>query len=190
MKFIKGFLIGVVLLFIVNFFMGFMDKCTLSNVKGMLASSDTTEVKTDSVGENVINLNIAKYLQDKYGADSLLVETISVPSNIYEYYVSGVKGSRKFDNPNERVKKVTFKNGNDEYRILVIYTCNDGVIKAVENDMSPIDTIHPIENDPNPIQPSQIHSEERKDSIKNNPNNKNIGTPTRENNDFDNEDDV
>lgn len=190
MNFFKGFVIGCVLFFVMNFFIGFMNKCTLENVKSMLADKDTTEVKVDSIGEDVINLNIAKYLQGKYGADSLLVETISVPSSIYEYYVSGIKGTRKFDNPNERVKKVTFKKGNDEYRILVIYTCNDGVIKAVENDMSPIDTIHPIENDPNPIQPSQIQNEDRKDSIKSNPNNRNIGTPTKDNADFNNESDV
>ena len=190
MKFFKGFLIGAILLFIVNFFMGFMDKCTLTSVKGMFTDKDTADIKVDSISEDVINLNIAKYLQSKYGADSLMIETISVPSTIYEYYVSGIKGTRKFDNPNERVKKVTFKKGSDEYRILVIYTCNDGVVKVVENDTSPINTINPIENDPHPIQPSQIPNAERNDSIKNNPNNRDIGTPTNGNGDFNNESDV
>lgn len=166
MKYCKGFLVGAIILFVANFFFGFMNNCTLSSVKELFSSKDSCEVKKDSVDEDIVNLNIAKYLQEKYGCDSLMVETISIPSSTYEYYVSGVKGIRKFDGTNERVKKVSFKKGDNLYRINVIYDCVDGNIKVVENDESPINTIHPIVNDPNPIQPSEIKEEEEKDSIK------------------------
>ena len=166
MKYCKGFLVGAIILFVVNFFFGFMDNCTLSSLKESFSSKDSCEVKTDSVGEEVVNLNIAKYLQGKYGGDSLMVEAISIPSSTYEYYVSGVKGTRKLDDPNDRVKKVSFKKGDSLYRIIVIYNCIDGIIKVVENDESPINTIHPIVNEPNPIQPSDIKKEEEKDSVK------------------------
>ena len=168
MKYCKGFLVGAIILFIANFFFGFMNNCTLSSVKESFYSKDSCEVKKDSVDEEVVNLNIAKYLQEKYGGDSLMVETISIPSSTYEYYVSGVKGTRKLEGTNDRVKKVSFKKGDDLYRINVIYDCVDGNIKVVENDESPINTIHPIVNDPNPIQPSEIREEEKKekDSVK------------------------
>ena len=89
MKYCKGFLVGAIILFVVNFFFGFMDNCTLSSLKESFSPKDSCEVKKDSVGEEVVNLNIAKYLQEKYGGDSLMVETISIPSSTYEYYVSG-----------------------------------------------------------------------------------------------------
>lgn len=166
MKYCKGFLVGAIILFIANFFFGFMDNCTLSSLRESFSSKDSCEVKKDSVGEEVVNLNIAKYLQEKYGGDSLMVEAISIPSSTYEYYVSGVKGTRKLDDPNDRVKKVSFKKCDSLYRIIVIYNCIDGSIKVVENDESPINTIHPIVNEPNPIQPSEIKEEEEKDSVK------------------------
>ena len=64
------------------------------------------------------------------------------------------------------------KKGNDYskhyvFSHLFFYNCIDGIIKVVENDESPINTIHPIVNEPNPIQPSEIKKEEEKDSVKN-----------------------
>ena len=93
MKYCKGFLVGAIILFVVNFFFGFMDNCTLSSLKESFSPKDSCEVKKDSVGEEVVNLNIAKYLQEKYGGDSLMVETISIPSSTYEYYVSAKEQS-------------------------------------------------------------------------------------------------
>ena len=55
MKFFKGFLIGAILLFILNFFMGFMDKCTLTSVNGMFTDKDTADIKVDSISEHAID---------------------------------------------------------------------------------------------------------------------------------------
>ena len=64
MKYCKGSLVGALILFIANFFFGFMNNCTLSSVKESFSSKDSCEVKKDSVDEEVVNLNIAKYLQE------------------------------------------------------------------------------------------------------------------------------
>lgn len=190
MNYFKGFIFGIVLLVVANFFGGFLDKCTLTTVKGLINHNDSTEIKVDSVGEDVVNLNIAKYLQGKYGADSLMITSVSVPSTVYEYYVSGIKGVRKLDNPSDRVKKVTFTKGKDEFRIMVVYDSSNGEVKAVENDSSPVNTINPIQTEPNPIQPSQIQTDTTK-TQKPNENNQDIGKPTRQNNGgFNNESDV
>ena len=65
MKYCKGFLVGAIILFVVNFFFGFMDNCTLSSLKESFSPKDSCEVKKDSVGEEVVNLNIEKYLYIK-----------------------------------------------------------------------------------------------------------------------------
>lgn len=190
MNYFKGIFVGIVLLLVANFFGGFLDKCTLSSVKGLMAHNDSTEVKVDSVGEDVVNLNIAKYLQGKYGADSLMITSVSVPSTVYEYYVSGIRGVRKLDSPTDRVKKVTFTKGASQFRIMVIYDSSNGEVKVVENDTSPVNTINPIQTEPNPIQPSQIQADSAK-AQKPNENNQDIGNPTKQNNGgFNNESDV
>lgn len=179
--FLKGFLIGALLLFIGNFFFEFMDKCTYSNAKSYVNAKLGNEEVSDTIAEADINLNIAKELQKNYGADSLIVTSISKPSKQYEYYVSGVKGVKDLDDVSHRVKNVGFNKGNLAYKVIVIYNSVDGTIVRIENDNTPTQvvevqpikpTAQPSVQSPTvaPIAPAQ------KDTTT--ANNQNIGTPT------------
>ena len=179
--FFKGFLIGALLLFIGNFFFEFMDKCTYSSAKSYVNAKLGNEEVSDTLAEADINLNIAKELQKNYGADSLIVTSISKPSKQYEYYVSGVKGVKDLDDVSHRVKNVGFNKGNLAYKVIVIYNSVDGEIVRIENDNTPTQvvevqpikpTAQPSVQSPTvaPIAPAQ------KDTTT--ANNQNIGTPT------------
>jgi hypothetical protein len=179
--FLKGFLIGVLLLFIGNFFFEFMDKCTYSSAKSYVNAKLGNEEVSDTIAEADINLNIAKELQKNYGADSLIVTSISKPSKQYEYYISGVKGVKDLDDVSHRVKNVGFNKGNLAYKVIVIYNSVDGTIVRIENDNTPTQvvevqpikpTAQPSVQSPTvaPIAPAQ------KDTTT--ANNQNIGTPT------------
>ena len=179
--FFKGFLIGALLLFIGNFFFEFMDKCTYSSAKSYVNAKLGNEEVSDTLAEADINLNIAKELQKNYGADSLIVTSISKPSKQYEYYVSGVKGVKDLDDVSHRVKNVGFNKGNLAYKVIVIYNSVDGSIVRIENDNTPTQvvevqpikpTAQPSVQSPTvaPIAPAQ------KDTTT--ANNQNIGTPT------------
>lgn len=179
--FFKGFLVGALLLFIGNFFFEFMDKCTYSSAKSYVNAKLGNEEVSDTLAEADINLNIAKELQKNYGADSLIVTSISKPSKQYEYYVSGVKGVKDLDDVSHRVKNVGFNKGNLAYKVIVIYNSVDGSIVRIENDNTPTQvvevqpikpTAQPSVQSPTvaPIAPAQ------KDTTT--ANNQNIGTPT------------
>lgn len=179
--FFKGFLIGALLLFIGNFFFEFMNKCTYSSAKSYVNAKLGNEEVSDTLAEADINLNIAKELQKNYGADSLIVTSISKPSKQYEYYVSGVKGVKDLDDVSHRVKNVGFNKGNLAYKVIVIYNSVDGKIVRIENDNTPAQvvevqpikpTAQPSVQSPTvaPIAPAQ------KDTTT--ANNQNIGTPT------------
>lgn len=179
--FLKGFFIGALLLFIGNFFFEFMDKCTYSSAKSYVNAKLGNEEVSDTISEADINLNIAKELQKNYGADSLIVTSISKPSKQYEYYVSGVKGVKDLDDVSHRVKNVGFNKGNLAYKVIVIYNSVDGTIVRIENDNTPTQvvevqpikpTAQPSVQSPTvaPIAPAQ------KDTTT--ANNQNIGTPT------------
>lgn len=179
--FLKGFFIGMILLFVGNFFFEFMDKCTYSSAKSYVNAKLGNEEVSDTIVEADINLNIAKELQKNYGADSLIVTSISKPSKQYEYYVSGVKGVKDLDDVSHRVKNVGFNKGNLAYKVIVIYNSVDGTIVRIENDNTPTQvvevqpikpTAQPSVQSPTvaPIAPAQ------KDTTT--ANNQNIGTPT------------
>lgn len=186
--FLKGFFIGGLILFCSNFIWGFLSNCTYAHViQSFNENSDSimTNQNDTIIVESEINLNIAKKLQADYGADGLMITSISSPLNKYEYYVSGVKGVKDLEKPNYRLKKVTFTKEDDNYRINVIYNMNDGMIIKIENDESPIMNVPPIV--------PQNPNKEPKDTIKHNDtsNNKDVGTATSDNNsDYSNNSDV
>jgi hypothetical protein len=184
-SFIKGFLIGALVLFIANFCFDFLGSCTFNGAKEYYNNrfGDSTVV-ADTVSENDINITIAKELQKIYGSDSLNITSISSSSINYEYYVSGVKGVKTLEDKNQRVKNVDFTNGSLQYRIIVIYNNTDGVIVKMENDTKPIkvNVAQPIIQ--NVITPVQ-NVPQRDTTI--NDNNKNIGVPTS---DYNNNSDV
>ncbi len=167
--FFKGFLIGALLLFIGNFFFEFMDKCTYSSAKSYVNTKLGNEEIRDTIAEADINLNIAKELQKNYGADSLIVTSISKPSKQYEYYVSGVKGVKDLDDVSHRVKNVRFNKGNLAYKVIVIYNSVDGAIVRIENDNTPAQVV-----EVQPIKPTVAPAQKDTTTA----NNQNIGTPT------------
>jgi hypothetical protein len=179
--FLKGFFIGMILLFVGNFFFEFMDKCTYSSAKSYVNAKLGNEEVSDTLAEADINLNIAKELQKNYGADSLIVTSISKPSKQYEYYVSGVKGVKDLDDVSHRVKNVEFNKGNLAYKVIVIYNSVDGAIVRIENDNTPAKVV-----EVQPIKPTAQPSVQsptvtpiapvQKDTTT--ANNQNIGTPT------------
>lgn len=193
--FFKGFLIGALLLFIGNFFFEFMDKCTYSSAKSYVNAKLGNEEVSDTIAEADINLNIAKELQKNYGADSLMVTSISKPSKQYEYYVSGVKGVKDLDDASHRVKNVGFNKGNLAYKVIVIYNSVDGKIVRIENDNTPTQVVEvqPIKptaqpTTSNPTVAPIVQSEAPKDSVS--ANNVNIGNPSNGGSDYNNNSDV
>lgn len=176
-SFFKGIIFGAILICIINFFSGFIGKCTLTEVKNYYNTKFNNSEKKDTLSNEDVNLNIAKALQEKYGADSLMIYSISSPSNKYEYYVSGIKGVKDFDNTNHRLKRVAFSKFANQYRINVIYDSVNGSIITIENDNRPIDVTISSEITPivhsQPQQQVNMHSEGKKDSL--NQNNMNIG---------------
>jgi len=191
--FFKGFLIGALLLFIGNFFFEFMDKCTYSSAKSYVNAKLGNEEVSDTLAEADINLNIAKELQKNYGADSLIVTSISKPSKQYEYYVSGVKGVKDLDDVSHRVKNVGFNKGNLAYKVIVIYNSVDGAIVKIENDNTPTQVV-----EVQPIKPTEQPSVQsptvapiapaQKDTTT--ANNHNVGNPSNGGSDYNNNSDV
>jgi hypothetical protein len=153
------------------------------------------EEKVDSLSDEDVNLSIAKVLQEKYGADSLMVSSIGSPLTKYEYYVSGVKGTKELDDKAQRIKKVSFSKGSLQYRVNVFYNCTNGSVVKIENDdtplpntdaaaITPITPIAPVAvNNTPPTKPTEV-----KDTT--NANNHNVGNPSNGGSDYNNNSDV
>jgi len=175
--FFKGFFVCAFVLLLSNFIWGYMGNWTYEVAKAHFSG----EEKVDSLSDEDVNLSIAKVLQEKYGADSLMVSSIGSPLTKYEYYVSGVKGTKELSDKTQRMKKVSFSKGSLQYRVNVFYNCTDGSVAKIENDNTPTQvvevqpikpTAQPSVQSPTvaPIAPAQ------KDTTT--ANNQNIGTPT------------
>lgn len=193
----KGFIFGVLILLITNFIWGYAGKLTYENSKKYVEAK-FGEAKPDTISNEDVNLAIAKVLQEKYGADSLMVNSIGTPLTKYEYYVSGVKGTKELDDKTQRMKKVTFSKGSLHYRINVFYNCTDGSVVKIENDSTPVPNteVTPI----TPITPTTpvaannatpaptAAPTEAKDTTS--ANNHNVGTPSNGGADYNNNSDV
>ncbi len=188
-SFFKGLVFGVLLIVITNFIWGYMGDCTYTNIKARFFDSDSTNVvMTDSLSDEAINVSIARELQKRYGADSLTITYISAPSNKYEEYICGVRSTKALPNPLDRVKKVTYTKGQNQYRIVATYDMSNGNISSIENDNSPMEQVSPITpiQPQNPTAPTNGNKDEKKDST--NQHNQNIGSQS--NIDYDNKTDI
>lgn len=195
-SFSKGFFVGVLVFLIINFVWGSYVSC-LTYIK----TKEWVEKRVGTwhdpnIPEDSVNLSIAKALQNEYGADSLLITDISPASKTYDYYVSGVKGTKECVG-NYRVKKVKFNKGEKKYRIIVEYDHTNLSMLTWTNDDSPVEendavvappALKPVQETPaapatpvTPVQPVQ------KDTTT--ANNQNIGTPTNAG-DYNNNSDV
>ena len=109
-SFSKGFFVGVLVFLIINFVWGsYVSYLTYSKTKEWVEKRVGTW-HDPNIPEDSVNLSIAKALQKEYGADSLLITDISPASKTYDYYVSGVKGTKECVG-DYRVKKVKFNKG-------------------------------------------------------------------------------
>jgi hypothetical protein len=193
--FFKGFFVCAFVLLLSNFIRGYMGNWTYEVAKAHFSG----EEKVDSLSDEDVNLSIAKVLQEKYGADSLMVSSIGSPLTKYEYYVSGVKGTKELSDKAQRMKKVSFSKGSLQYRVNVFYNCTDGSVVKIENDDTPlpntdaaaITPITPVAptapvavNTPTPpTKPTEV-----KDTT--NANNHNVGNPSNGGSDYNNNSDV
>lgn len=187
--FIKGFFIGAFIILLTNFIWGYGSKLTYDSAKEYI-NSKFDSVAVDTISEEEVNIAIAKALQNEYGADSLLITSISAPSKTIEYYISGVRGTKECVG-NQRIKKVSFNKGSQQYRVVVEYNCSDVNMIQWTNDESPITTVETVkvpELKPVPTTPTQTQSEQHKDSVS--ANNVNIGTPSNGGADYNNNSDV
>lgn len=181
----QGCLTCLIIIFVSNFFSGYMASLTYSNIKEKFLLGNTTEVG-DSISDEKINISIAMALQEKFGQDSLLITSIGQGLTTYDYYVSGVKGIKKLDDPTQRVKKVSFKKGSSQYRVLAFYSITDGTVAKFENNTDPNGNITSAAQQITPIIPQPTVQQ---DTVRTNPNNADIGNPTN-NSDYDNNTDI
>lgn len=136
----KGFLYGCIitalLIFGLNFKNGFMADWTYDKV--FSSKEKNVEVK-DSIDESAVDITIAHSLQEKYGEDSLLIESITPSSDSYEYSVSGIIGVKKLDGSNLKCKKVTFTKGRFKHSYIVIFRVPNGTITNMEENGKPME---------------------------------------------------
>ena len=189
--FSKGFFVGLFILLLTNFIWGYMGKLTYENAKNYVEGKVGDE-KVDTLSDEDINLSIAKTLQEKYGADSLMVNSIGTSLTKYDYYISGVKGTKELEDKTQRLKKVTFSKGSLQYRVNIFYNCTNGNVDKIENDDTPlpnsteVSPITPLPNTSVPnLKPTQT---DVKDTT--NVNNHNVGEPSNGGADYNNNSDV
>ena len=192
----KGFIFGVLILLITNFIWGYAGKLTYENSKKYIETK-FGEAKPDTISDEDVNLAIAKVLQEKYGADSLMINSIGTPLTKYEYYVSGVKGTKELDDKEQRMKKVAFSKGSLQYRVNVFYNCTDGSVVKIENDSTPVPNTEVTPITPvtptapvavNNTAPTPAAPTETKDTTS--VNNHNVGSPSNGGADYNNNSDV
>ena len=177
----KGFLVGVLVLLIINFVWGSYAQYLTYNKTKELFEKRIGQWHDPNISEDSVNLAIAWALQREYGEDSLLITEIGPASKEYDFYVSGVRGTKECVG-DQRVKKVKFTKGQKQYRIIVEYDRTSLNMITWTNDESPV-TDSSVTAPPalKPVQATNTQpvtevKPEQKDSI--NANNHNVGTPT------------
>ena len=190
--FFRGFFVCAFVLLLSNFIWGYMGNWTYEVAKAHFSG----EEKVDSLSDEDVNLSIAKVLQEKYGADSLMVNSIGTPLTKYEYYISGVRGTKELDDKTQRMKKVSFSKGSLQYRVNVFYNCTDGSVVKIENDSTPVPNTETAPITPvTPAEPVAANNTtpaatptEAKDTTS--ANNHNVGSPSNGGADYNNNSDV